>query len=327
MPNIENMPLFVSKVVFVVAILVASIIVGYTIAKWLKDYKIFQFIWASMRGKASEVDRIRRMQMREAYKDSSDIMSSRNGKPTIMQKFYRKISMSGIIGKIPGFSESAFLVVLGIVSFVLLLGLSFKFSFVAGIAITIIFNVLTFYLLSIAAYSRAIAVEDQMLDFVNLIASTSRQYSNIIDIFGVTYEKFRNPLRQALEECYVEAKQTNNLEQSLFHLKEKFDSTQFEFIIDNLLLCSKENGQYFDVATDLSKISNVYFSSFQKKKQILRQAKINLTVMLIISIGIVIMMGQFLGGGVRELVGSQAGIIITSLILLLYVYSMNMKAR
>lgn len=320
-------PLSIATLVFVFVIFVVSLVIGASIAKWLKDYKIFQYIFANVAGKAEELDKIRRTQMKEAFKNSSDIMSNSDKKPTFIEKVYKYIQMSGIIEKVPGFSETAFLVIMVVVNIVAFIAMTLKASMIVGITIVVVINFMVYYLLSIAIYRRAVAVENQMIDFVNLIASTSRQYSNIIDIFGVIYEKFKNPLRTALELCYVEAKQTNNTELALEHLKDKFDSNQFEFIIDNLLLCSKENGQYFSVALDLSKMSNVYFSSYQKKMAILRQAKINLTVMFLLSIGIIYMMSSFIGGGLVAMVTSTSGIVICSFMIMLYLYAMNMKAR
>lgn len=320
-------PLSIATLVFVFVIFVVSLVIGASIAKWLKDYKIFQYIFANVAGKAEELDKIRRNQMKEAFKNSSDIMSNSDKEPTFIEKVYKYIQMSGIIEKVPGFSETAFLVIMVVVNIVAFIAMTLKASMIVGITIVVVINFMVYYLLSIAIYRRAVAVENQMIDFVNLIASTSRQYSNIIDIFGVIYEKFKNPLRTALELCYVEAKQTNNTELALEHLKDKFDSNQFEFIIDNLLLCSKENGQYFSVALDLSKMSNVYFSSYQKKMAILRQAKINLTVMFLLSIGIIYMMSSFIGGGLVAMVTSTSGIVICSFMIMLYLYAMNMKAR
>lgn len=320
-------PLSIATLVFVFVIFVVSLVIGASIAKWLKDYKIFQYIFANVAGKAEELDKIRRTQMKEAFKNSSDIMSNSDKEPTFIEKVYKYIQMSGIIEKVPGFSETAFLVIMVVVNIVAFIAMTLKASMIVGITIVVVINFIVYYLLSIAIYRRAVAVENQMIDFVNLIASTSRQYSNIIDIFGVIYEKFKNPLRTALELCYVEAKQTNNTELALEHLKDKFDSNQFEFIIDNLLLCSKENGQYFSVALDLSKMSNVYFSSYQKKMAILRQAKINLTVMFLLSIGIIYMMSSFIGGGLVAMVTSTSGIVICSFMIMLYLYAMNMKAR
>ena len=217
------------------------------------------------------------------------------------------------------------LVLIAVLDLVIFGLLSYRDGVVVAAIFVAVIDFIIYYVIQILIYNRAVAVEEQIIDFVNLVTSTSRQYASIIDIFGAMYDKLKAPLSTALEECYVETKITNNLEAALFHLKEKFDSTQFEFVIDNLFLCSKENGQYFSVATDLSKIANVYFSSYHKKKQILRQAKINLTVMLLLSIGIMWMMGEFVGGGFIGMITSSAGLIIVSIMVLIYFYAMNMN--
>lgn len=304
-----------------------ALFIGYSIAKWLRDYKIFQFIFAKIMRKSLALDKIRRVQMQTAFKKKSDIMANSNEKPTLLQKLYRAIQMSGVVEAIPGFSENSFLVFLSIANLMLFSVVSFQKSILVGLVLTVIFNFAIYYLLEILSYRRAVSVEDQMIDFVNLIASTSRQYSNIIDIFGVIYEEFSNPFQKALEECYVEAKQNNHTEVALEHLKDKFDSNQFEFVIDNLSLCSKENGQYFSVAMDISKISGIYYASYQKKKSILRQSKMNLSLMFFLAIGILFMMSNFIGGGMIAMITSTSGIILSSLMVALYLYAMNMKAR
>lgn len=324
--QVDNTKVLVLRIAFVVILAGLSVWGAFGISKYLKDYKIFQMIWAKIRGKSDEFDRIRREQMKEAFKDASDIMAKKS-KPTLMQRIYRQISMSGLPGKIPGFKESAFFALIVAIDISIVIFFAYKGIFLQGVIVAAALTAVIFYLLSILSYQRAIIVEDQMLEFVNIVASTSRQYSNLVDICGMVYEHFRAPLSTALEEAYVEAKQTNNMEQAMFHLKDKFDSTQFEFVIDNLLLCSKENGQYFDVAMDLSKIEKVYYNSFQKKRQLLREAKINLTVMFAIAAGIIVGMGQFLGGGWKAIVLSPAGIVISAIMVLLYIYSMNMRAR
>lgn len=325
--QVDNTAVLALRIAFVLIMAAVSAFSAFGIVGYLRDYHIFQMIWAHLRGKSEEFDRIRREQMKEAFRDASDIMAKSGKEPTLMQKIYRQIAMSGLPGKIPGFMESSFLVLLILADLCIVFLFGYKKLLLQGIVIAAVFTATVFYLLSILAYQRAIVVEDQMLEFVNLVASTSRQYSSLVDIFGMTYEHFRAPLSTALEEAYVEAKQTNNMERAMFHLKDKFDSTQFEFVVDNLVLCSKENGQYFDVAMDLSKIEKVYYNSFQKKKQLLRQAKINLTVMFALAAGIIAGMGQFVGGGWKEVVFSNIGIVLFSIMVFLYVYAMNMKAR
>lgn len=304
----------------------SCIFFGFSIGKYLKDYKVFPLLYAKILGQVTEVDRIRRMQMRETFQKNSDILAkeSEQKEPTIIEKFYRKISMTGISSLLPGFSEASSLIVMcftGLLCFVLV---SFLRNITVGIAVTVAYFCILLYLLNILAYKRKIQVEVQLLDFVNTVATASRQYSNLIDIFGATYESFNGALSKALEECYVEAHVLNNNDIAIQHLKDKFDSIQFAFILDNLLLCSKETGDYFSVSTDLSKTVSIYIYSHEKKQAILKNAKITLTIMAILTVGIIYILGMFLGG-VDLLIVTTGGTIVLIAMILLYFYGLNMK--
>lgn len=315
------------KIILIVLMFGCCLFFGISVGKYLKDYKIFQMIFAKTMGQITEVDRIRRLQMRESFEKSKDILVQDNEKePSFIEKLYRKISMTGVNSILPGFSELSFLILVTFIGIVIFSISTIYRNVIVGSVIALAYFVIIFYLLNVLAYRRKIKVETQLLDFVNMVATASRQYSNLIDIFGATYENFSGVFSKALEECYVEAHTLNNNEIAIKHLKDKFDSVQFSFVLDNLLLCSKETGDYFTVATDLSKTVSIYITSYEKKYAILRNAKLTLSVMAVLTIGIVYILGMFLGG-VELLVGTTGGTIVVVGMVLLYLYGLNMKAE
>lgn len=310
-----------------IAIAIACAVAGIFFAKYLRDYKVFQFIYAKIRGRAAEADRIRRMQMREDFKKYEDIMNTDEvEKPSLISRIYKAIQMTGVITEIPGFSETTFLILFVFVGLLIFAGFSYKVNPLAGLFAMLGYAVIGVYSLSILTYSRRIKVETQLLDFVNMVATASRQYSNLTDILGATYEGFQQPLRGAMEACYIESRQTNNADLAIQHMKAKFDSVQLAFVLDNLMLCSKETGDYTSVAQDISKTVAIYLASHEKKQALLRNAKITLTVMAILSVVIVFALGEFVGG-VSVLFSTTGGVIIAILILVLYFYGLNLKAE
>ena len=66
------------KIVFILLILIASLSFGFFVGKYLKDYHIFQMIFAKIMGHAAEADRIRRLQMRASFQKEQDILSKRS---------------------------------------------------------------------------------------------------------------------------------------------------------------------------------------------------------------------------------------------------------
>jgi Flp pilus assembly protein TadB len=266
------------------------------------------------------------MQIKQELEENRQLYY-KDKKPSLVSRLYATIAMTGVIEKVPGFSESAFFVMV-IVLAVCVFGLVswFKGAAVGGIA-AVAFFIVVWYILSLLAYNRRIKLESQLLQFINACSSASMQYSSIIDIFGATYEQFKNPLRDALEECYVEAKQMNDKERAIRHLVEKFDSAQFAFVIDNLELCSSITGDYHGIAKDISETVAIYSNSHEKKKVLLRNAKINIGIMFGMCIVILYVLSLFLGGLKDVLLNTFAGNVGIILLILMLFYSMNMKAE
>ena len=313
---------------------------GFFTVRYLKTYKIFDMLFAKITGRVQEADRIRRHQMEAAFKKRGVIEEDRNKKKIpVISKLYKLIGMSGIMDKIPGLTESAFLIAVLVISGAAGVMVGRFYGTLPGVVVFAGLFTITLYMLSIAVYVRKVSVEKQLLDFTNMVALTSRQYSNLIDIFGVTYESFKGALSIALEACYVQAKRRPSDEEgvsdynkksaeeaSLTALKSKFDSSQFSFVIDNLTLCSRDSGDYFGVAVDISKSVSIYVDSLEKRQAVLRNAKINISVMAVISIVIFFMLAKFLEipGG---LLGTSSGVVVFALMVFLYVYALSMKAE
>lgn len=299
---------------------------GFFVARYIKTYQVFEYIWAKITGRVQKADRIRREQMKTAYERHSGLSEEEKRKPKFILKIYHIVSMSGITEKIPGMSELTFIIiVIGLA--IVIFGIAFRFKGVlVALVLTAAFIGVLIYLLLIMAYRRKVSVESQLLDFVNQVVLTSRQYSSLIDIFGMIYEEFKGTLSKTLEACYVEARSTNNNDKALLHLKDKIDSRQFSFVIDNLSLCSKESGDYYGVATDLTSVIKIYIESFEEKQAILRNAKITLSIMAILS-GIILYSLSVFVGGRNAVFDGNMEIIITAALVVLYIYSMNMRAE
>jgi len=316
------------RIVFWALIAASCVAFGISVVRYLVQYKVFELLFAKIKGDIHKMDTIRRDQMKLAYERKISLIDQESGKskPKLIQIIYHRISMSGITSVIPGFSELAFIVISVVVSVALGAGIGYLKGIFPGIVAGGGLIFIIWYLLSILSYKRKVSVEGQLLDFVNMVVLSSRQYSNLIDIMGCIYEEFKDPLKTALEECYVHARKSNNSDLALQLLKDKFDSVQFSFVIDNLTLCSRESGNYFDVASDLSNTVSIYIESFDKKQATLRNAKLTLTIMALLSGVIFYALGMFLGG-IGELFSSNAGFIGLIAMILLYVYALNMKAE
>lgn len=313
--------------VFRFGMLICTFTFVFCLLKYCKDYRIFEGLAAKLKGDVQAYDRIKRSQIRTKIEANNDAFTKQDKKSNLIDKLYLMVAHTGIAESIPGFSEMGLLIVMGVLAFIIFVVMTCLRSFVIGLLMAAAFLVVSWYILDLIAYNRKIKMEKQLLQFTNACASASLQYSNIIDIFGAVYDQFSSPLREGLEACYVEAKSTNDKLAALKHLKERYDSTQFSFIIDNLELCSSVTGDYHATAKDVSETIAIYSASHEKKRVLLRNAKVNIVTMFVIALGILYALSMFVGGIQGIMFNSTVGNILTIALVLLFFYGLNIKAE
>ena len=297
---------------------------------YIKNYHIIELVITKIKGDVLEYDRIRRQQMKKDITEDRSFLKTSNEKETkesFISKIYRRLEMTGITEKIPGFSELMFAILILIFAIIIFGALTIFSSIYTGIAGAAVFLIGTWYILGIIAYNRRMHVESQLLQFTNSCASASRQYSNIIDIIGSIYDQFTGSFRESLEACYVEAKTTNDSDTAFKHLTNKYDSAQFSMIIDNLIMCSSSTGDYYSTAIDLTKIITVYSSSHERKTVTLRNSKVNIVVMFVISAFIIYALSVFFDGAINMLIHTPLGNIILIAFVAVFVFGMSIKTE
>jgi len=294
--------------------------------RYIQKYNIFELYKAKFLGNINEYDRIRRRQVRLELEEKENTFQDINKKTNRINQIYALIGHAGILEKIPSFSEAGFLLIISSIAILLVLIFSFIRNITVGFIIGIAFIISIIYILNVIAYNRKTKLESQLLQFANACASASLQYSNIIDIMGSIYDQFTYPLREGLELCYVEAKQTNNKSEALRHLKDRYNSTQFSFVIDNMELCSNVTGDFHSTTQDISKTISIYSTSHEKRIALLRNAKVTIVVMFLMSLVILWALDAFLGGISNILLTTTIGNISIIALILVFLYGMNIKA-
>lgn len=297
--------------------------------KYIYDFKVFHLISAKVKGDILEYDRVRREQMKEEFQRSKSILednSKSKTKISFVSKLYKRIKMTGISTKFPGFSETTFVCAVLLLGILIYAVVSVISSALVAIVTTGIYLLGVWYILDLIAYNRRMNVEGQLLQFTNACASASRQYSNIVDIIGSVYDQFTGPFRDALQECYVDAKTNNNKELAFAHLKERFDSVQLAFVIDNFDMCSSSTGDYYTIATDLSKTISIYSSSHERRAVTLRNAKVNILAMFVIALVIVYSLGTFFDSGLSTILHTPIGNILLVALVGVFIFGISIKA-
>lgn len=325
-PDVWNVA-SISRLVIWILLLITSGFFIFNLVKYFYEYRIFASLIAKISGNLHEYDRIKRQQLKKDLEKEKNTFTREKQHIKPMQKIYELITATGITEKIPGFSESFFLVGIILITCSIFGIISYFRSINIGILFAGAFLLIVWYILDLIAYNRRMALEKQLLQFTNACATASIEYSNIIDIFGAIYDQFSAPLREGLESCYVEAKTINDRECAISHLQKRYNSPQFNFILDNLQLCSAVTGDYHAVARDIAETISIYSQSHEKKRILLRNAKINILMMFVASIGIFYSLSLFLDGLWDVLLKTTFGNVIGLALILILFYGMNLKTE
>jgi len=176
-------------------------------------------------------------------------------------------------------------------------------------------------------YEKKEKLEAQLSSFINACEGAASIRADIIDIFGEIYENTRQPLRGLLEECYIEAKKTNDKKTALKHMRDRTDSIQFRSVIDNLELCSQVSGDYQKVIEDIRNPIRIYQGFKNRRKAIVRNGRVNILVMCTVSIAILFASMQFMEGLEELLFQSPAGLVIMTIMGVLFISGLTIRTK
>ena len=129
-----------------------------------------------------------------------------------------------------------------------------------------------------------VKTEKEIITFINLLQNYSRTNADISNILGQMSPYLNEPLRTITEDCYLECISTGNIDLALEKLANKVNHKKLQIIIQNIALCAKYEANYESVINDSRTIIQEYLSGMQQRKAMLRNAMIEIG--LIIGIGL-----------------------------------------
>lgn len=122
-------------------------------------------------------------------------------------------------------------------------------------------------------------VDDNMIEFLNLLGNFSSTNSEVSNIFSMIYSKFDAPLSTVLREYTLEAETYGSLA-ALDIMSNKLEHPKFKEIIKNLRICIY-HANSFKVITDNNKrIINDYEEQKKEEKSLAYQNSITFVIMI-----------------------------------------------
>lgn len=151
--------------------------------------------------------------------------------------------------------------------------------------------------ISLMASSRERKIEEQMLQFMNIIENFSRTSDDIIDILEKTARYIDNPLSSHIRNAVHEARGTGDSELALQDLQDSVKNKYFKVLIRNLDTTSKLENNYADIIEDCRNVFHSYIKSQKEKRSIRKNGVIEILAMIVIGFICSYMLGQMTPDG------------------------------
>lgn len=135
------------------------------------------------------------------------------------------------------------------------------------------------YYLSGIAYEK---IDSQITNFINYLENFAATNVDIVTIIEKTSFYMEDPLKGHLEKFVVESRQ-GRIKLAFQNLVDKIENVKFQQLIKNLEIASRHEANYKEVISESRIILKGYFKNKEKRKELIRNGRIELAMMLIIS--------------------------------------------
>ena len=245
----------------------------------------------------TEADKEERLRLEKMQKiESGNIDDER-----WLLKLDKTIEYSNIKKYIPFLNSTIFIFLLVMCSSIAVIIGSLFFDFITTLillfAVIMTFVVVLLGMTSIN-YRRT---ENGVVTFMNLVENYSKTSNDLITIMGKIYVYLDEPLRTHVQDCYYLGQRTGDADLALETLQNSVNHKKFKEIIRNLIICSHYEANYEDVIEDSREMLIEYLAGKRARAVMARNAKIEMGILLAVSIVVFMMMGSFLEASIIEM--------------------------
>lgn len=123
-------------------------------------------------------------------------------------------------------------------------------------------------------------IEENILQFADLLESYSLTSDDIIDVFDNVYEYLDEPLRGIILDCVTEVKFNGDINLAFQRMRVKADNRKFSELLFNIEECSKNNADYGTVVRGMHELMEEQQGEQEERKRMANGARLNILIML-----------------------------------------------
>ena len=222
------------------------------------------------------VEEAARRRLRSARVHLSDLEENRG----ILIYLEKQLWYSGLKRRLPwlGAEGFALLLLLGITGVFLLGALFLGFWWGCLLALGAVLAVSGMMFFSKSMEMRA--VNGCLMKFLDFLGNYSTTPGDVISHFEQIGKYMEEPLRSVLEQCCMEAQTTGDVGMALLSMADKIQHPQFRELIRNIEVSSRYSADFRILVTFSRRSMREYLRSGSERKSLLREAGINLLLLL-----------------------------------------------
>lgn len=145
--------------------------------------------------------------------------------------------------------------------------------------------------------------EEQLLAFMNLIGNYQQSCDDLLSIFGKITYHLEEPLKSAVEECYLYGKITGNLSVAFYELQIRIPHEEFQKLIKNLEICHRHTADYGEIIGDSRGMFLDYLKNKRERRAMKNNARIEIFLILMFCMTAFAMMNRFMTRDLWKLLG------------------------
>ncbi len=128
------------------------------------------------------------------------------------------------------------------------------------------------------------AVGENLMKLLDFLGNYSVTSGDVISVFGQVGKYVEEPLQSALEQCCVEAQTTGDVGLALLSMADKIEHPQFKELVRNIEVSSRYSADFSVLVAFSRRSVREYLKNCRERKNLLREAAINMVLLLGMSV-------------------------------------------
>lgn len=136
------------------------------------------------------------------------------------------------------------------------------------------------FVIMLGKASETHAVNENLMKMLDFLGNYSVTAGDVTAVFGQISKYLEEPLQSALDQCCVEAQTTGDVGLALLSLADKIEHPQFKELVRNIEVSSRHSADFSVLVSYGRRSVREYLKSCRERKSLLREAGINMALLL-----------------------------------------------